>query len=808
MGKINVEGLGIIEIQGDKPTAQESQKIQEAIKTLAGDTATDSLSNQQADDAIKGPSFGRIATEVAGSIIGSLGAGGASLPGIAIRIGMLSKPFFKALAKATAGSAAGGAGGALVSETFDPSEDVMKEVARAAGEGALGEAVGAPIVIQGGKIVKKMLGSPMKYAETLEGAKSAEKILQNKSYEILYGPEKAAELMKLPFKERVMATSVLKTDQQAVTNYMKKKGMQDASRTKLVEAATEMEKGLTPAFKTNNQLINILENMGSKSLLGGGGFAKRYRAQGFIGDQIAEDVVQQFVTRGKVGDQQMLGQLFFKTFTDGEAHFRAVSDGLYKKVDDLLAQGKTKKVLSTTDKVMGDASLRETISEISENIYLRSGNQLGTTVDDLSVTIGRVMDEATENISYKDLTGIRSDVAARATMFKLAGDQKAFQASKKLVKKMDDMLSPEFLAKSGLDPAAADALGQANKFYEEGMDVFSRGTIKAILAQGARNTSDLGTVMKRITDGNKLDLVDRVMKEIDSLPKVTAGIAAKGGPKGLAITTAQANGLKDAMRGSFLANRLAKAEIADPQFGNYMDAQKFINQIQKAKTDGLLGKLFSTGDIKRIEDLQLALGFAQGKIDDIGGIPGGILIQMKQAGAAGTVMQLGPQLMFGGAVGGAALTGNFVPAVGILLAPKFIGKAMLDPRFQQIVFKSQFEAAQKGTLDAGKAHMFMRQAIGRLLTLGAIDQEQADLANAQIDERNKILASKASRIEAPLPNVARSDFPVIEGGMPQSPGGMQNPNRIALAGGDPVMQGIATRGYNQGGIISAKKVNS
>lgn len=806
MGKINVEGLGIIEIEGDTPTTQESQKIRDAINTLAGDAATDSLSDQQADETIKGPNFGRIATEVAGSIIGSIGAGGASLPGIAIRIGMLSRPFFKALAKASAGSAAGGGAGALVSETFDPSEDVMKEVARAAGEGALGEAVGAPIVIKGGKIVQKMLGKNTNFAETLQGAKSAEKMLQNKSYEILYGADKAKELIKLPFKDRVTATSLLKTDEKAVSNYMKKKGMSESGRQKLIDAAVEMEKGLTPAFKTNNQLVNILENMGSKSLLGGGGFATRYRAQGVIGDKIAEDVVQEFVNRGKVGDSQMLGQLFFKTMTDGEAHFRAVTDGLYKGVDDLLARNKTKKVLSTTDKIMGKASLRETISDLGSNIYLRRGNMLAGTIDDLSETIIRVQDDVTENISFKDLTGIRADIASRATMFRLAGDTKAALSAKQLVTKIDDMLSPTFLKQSGLDPAAADALEVANKFYKDGMDVFERGTIKALLAQGARNTADLGTVMKRITEGDKLDLVDKVFKEIDALPRVTAGIN-RANQSMTAVTKEQANGLKDAMRGSFLANRLAKAEIADPQFGNYVNAQKFIQNIENSNQSGLLKKLFQPEDIKKIEQLQLALGYAQGKIDDVGGIPGGILIQMKQAGAAGQVMQLGPQLLMGGAVGGAALTGNLLPAVGILLAPKYIGKAMLDPRFQQIVFKSQFEAAQKGTLDAGKAHMFMRQAIGRLLTLGAIDQEQADTAYNQINERNKLLASKASNVNAPLPNVAKSDFPVIEGGRPQTPGGMAVDSRTAVAGNDPLMQGIANRGYYQGGIVNAKKVN-
>ena len=807
MGKINVQGLGIIEIEGDKPNAAEAAKINEALIEISQATADDSLSEKQANDVIEGPSFGRIATEVAGSIIGSLGAGGASLPGIAIRIGMLSKPFFKALAKATAGSAAGGGTGALVAETFDPSEDVMKEVARAAGEGALGEAVGAPIVIKGGQVIGKILGKSKNFATTLEDAKAAEKVLQNKSYEILYGPEKAKELLKLPFKERQDILSKIKVDEKAVDNYIAKKGMSKTERTKLVDAAIEMQKGLTPAIKTNNQMVNILENIAAKSIFGGGQFAKRYRASKQIGDMVAEDVVEEFVLRGRVGDKQELGQLFFKTFTDGEALFRSTSDGLYKKVDDLLANNKMKPVLSITDKIMGKASLRETIAEINENIYLRRGSVLAGMTDDVTETLTRIQDEATEKISFKALTGIRSDIAARGTMFKLAGDTKAAASAKKLVDKIDEMLSPEFLKQSGLDPAAANALQQANDFYKAGMDVFERGTIRAILAQGARNTSDLGTVMQRVMDGDKLDMVDRIFAEIDALPKIT-GTAVAGKTPFTAVTKAQAEGLKDAMRGHFLNNRLGKSLKTDAQFGDYHNAATFNKLIGQSRNSGLLGKLFSPEDIKKIDELESTLGFAQGEISDIKGIPGGILIQMKQAGAAGQVMQLGPQLITGGLVGGAALTGNFLPAVGILVAPKYIGKAMLDPKFQQIVFKSQFQAAKEGSLDAGKAHMFMRQAIGRLLTLGVIDQEQADLANAQIEERNKILASKASRIEAPLPNVARSDFPVIEGGMPQTPGGMQNPNRIALAGGDPVMQGIASRGMYQGGIVNAKKVNS
>ena len=191
MGQINVKGLGVVNIEGDAPTKAESEKIKEALNTLNTEIVGNTVGETQGQEYADGPNFGRIATEVAGSIAGSIAAGGFTLPGLARVVGMRSLPFLKALAKASAGSAAGGAGGAVVAETFDPSENVVKEIARAAGEGALGEAVGAPLAIKAAPIIQKILGAakPRQYAETLQGAEIAEQTLKNKSYEILYGKE-------------------------------------------------------------------------------------------------------------------------------------------------------------------------------------------------------------------------------------------------------------------------------------------------------------------------------------------------------------------------------------------------------------------------------------------------------------------------------------------------------------------------------------------------------------------------------------------------------------------------------------------
>ena len=53
----------------------------------------------------------------------------------------------------------GGGAGAAVAQTFDPKEDVVKEILRAATQGALGEVLGAWLVIKGAQVAGKFLGS-------------------------------------------------------------------------------------------------------------------------------------------------------------------------------------------------------------------------------------------------------------------------------------------------------------------------------------------------------------------------------------------------------------------------------------------------------------------------------------------------------------------------------------------------------------------------------------------------------------------------------------------------------------------------
>jgi len=802
MGKINVQGLGVVEIEGDAPTEEESKEIGRALETLMSDKVGDSVADKAAAEYSNSPNFGRIITEVAGSIAGSIATGGFTLPRLAANVGMRSLPFIKALAKASAGSAAGGGAGALVAETFDPSENVIKEVARAAGEGALGEAIGAPLAIKAAPIITKILGRPKQFARELEGAKLAEQQLKTKSYEILYGKSASETLKNLSIENQLKYISEMapKIDiDKNIREYMKKTNLSEDKFEVLKDAALESQKGLTPAYKTNNQGINILETIMSKSILGGGQFAKRYRAISDIGDRIAYDTVNEMAEGNLAANKSELGGLFLTSFNDGARLFKTASDAMFEKVDKLLKGGRDQS-LSIYERLGTKNSLSETVAEINENITRGIDGGINDPnfkiMSGLSRDLGKITEDFGGKFSYVEIAAKRSNLAAHKEMLKASGQKESIEAVTKVIQKMDDMLSPQMLRTAGLDPKAADALQEARDFYKAGKDVFQRGTVSALLAKGARETADLGTVFKRITDGNQIDLLGRVLRDIDALPTVTKNQAFKDAI-GKPITQADVKVLKESLRGHFLENMLAKSLKNSPQFGSYYQAESFIKALDN-NMDTLKLLYPDPADVKKLRDLQTSLGFSQGKISDISGIPGGVLIQLKQAGAAGQLLQFGGGIFSPGVapIGVGLATGSILPALGVVIAPKYIGKVMLDPKFQQLAFKTSVNEVAKGTNTPKKMQSVYNQMLGRLVSLGVIPEAEAAEARNGIQEYMDGVEQQVENNRVPLPNVPESNFPIINQGGAATPTGVSNPQLAS-----------ALNLFNKGGIVSAKKVN-
>jgi len=759
MGKVNIQGLGTVNIEGDKPNEQEIEVFKRMLAVKESGKLVDAPAEEVTENFLTSPKFGRILTEVGLAIGGSIATGGLALPGLALRAGMLARPFLTQLAKSSIGAGVGGGTGAAVAQTFDPKEDVVKEILRASMEGALGEAIGGPVVIKGGQLVGKVLGSrnPKQFNDLLDGAEAAENALKEKSAQILKDPLKFAEKYGL------------KTDAKNIE--------------KLTSAAKEMSQGLTPGVKSSNRTLEIIENISQKSLIGGGAITKRYEAAKSIGDLIAKDMLEQYQV---VANEADLGKLFFESLGGARGAFDATKNKLYQAVDDILIKNGAK----GTEVIPVESSLRKSVNELKD-FYSETGIP-----DNIAPVIRKMEDNLRDRggkYSFSQIDKLRKSLVD--TQFNTSGKEAKAQVGK-LIKTVDDVLTDPKL-KEVIPQEAVEALGKANTFFREGNDVFTRGITANMLKKAGEDGLILGKdakaiqqVFKTIAGQDNVTTTKALFREIDALTgkNVKAGdgfTAIKGiidpATNKPMLTIAQANKLKDSFKGQFLANALRASEDGSTQFGSFYNAKKFEDALTKGEGK-LKDFLFQGKDKAALEGLQNTLAFAQGDLSRLPGLPGGIFIQLKQAGAAGTILSLGS---VGGAAGVAGVMGGLVPAAGILLAPAIASKIMLNPKFSNLVFKESAKLVAKGENTPSKMGVLYRQIIGRMLTDGLITKEERDDALAQVDnmQRQIIRNENRSQAQMALPqNIPQSNFPIINTG---TGGG------IAPTGGSSAQQALA-----------------
>ncbi len=802
MGRVNIVGLGTVDIEGDTPNEQEIEVFKRMATVKGADKITDGPAEEVTESFFTSPTFGRILTEAGLAIGGSIVTGGLALPGLALRAGMLARPFLTQLAKSSIGAGVGGGTGAAVAQTFDPKEDVVKEILRATTEGALAEAIGAPVIIKGGQVVSKLLGSktPKQFNDLLEGANEAELALQSKSVQILKGitPEKFAKL-SLEEKNKILKEITSKgfvADNKTVLKFAEANALKTSAKQidQLGATAKEMASGLTPGVKSSNRTLEIIENISQKSLIGGGAITTRYEAAKQVGDLIAKDMLNQYKV---VADSSDVGKLFLESLGGARGAFEVTKNKLYKNVDDIL---KAKGVIDA--EIIPVNTLRESIDALTK-FY---DGTLPKGLSDVIPSTAKKIDDRLGKYSFAQLDSLRKRLVD--LQFGAAKTEKAQIG--KLIKTIDSSLDDAALNKI-IPKEAVDAKNLANDFFREGNEVFSRGIVAQLLKNAGEDGLVLGkdakaiqNVFKTITGNDNLMNTKAVFREIDSLTgkNVKAGdgfdalkrmINPETGKPMLSV--AQGQKLKDSIRGHYLANAMREAEKGSKQFGKYIDSDAFGKSIDKG--EGKLRKfLFQGDDAKKLEELQNTLAFAQGDLSRLPGIPGGIFIQLKQAGAAGQILSLGS---VGGAAVGAGLVGGLVPAAGILLAPAIASRIMLNPKFSNLIFKESAKMVAKGENTPKKMGVLYRQIIGRMLTDGLISKEERDDAIEQVnnfDKRSNI--QEASQNNQPaLPEVQPSNFPVINTGTSSM--------NTAAGGGSNTELAQALNLFSKGGIINAKK---
>jgi len=385
---------------------------------------------------------------------------------------------------------------------------------------------------------------------------------------------------------------------------------------------------LTPALLQKGQTIDILENVSESSLFGGG--ALRYAKEG--ANTVAQSGLDDFLKLYKVkaGDGA-LGQLFQKTLTKDLQAFKSIANTKYKAVDDALSTN------NFANNFQVDlTNLKTFAAEELKNLGLK-GQSSG-----LKTFLQDILSEPNYT-TFKRANILRGDFLEESRRFttetlgKKKGRLSAI-ASQEITDAMDNAAVPNSV--KGL-------LKDANKHYREGAEVFNDTLFKKIID----NDPDL--VYKSIVAaGDRPNLVEKTFEILDKRIKDV-------GERTL---------LKNKIRGEFLDDLMSKSQRSNDQFGVELDAEKLFKNF--AKKEDTFKAMFSTTEINNFKKFQNALKFAQGRKSKTGGLPGGMMIQMKQSGAL-------IQLASAASAYGTGMTGV---SAGILIAPAIIARAFTTPK--------------------------------------------------------------------------------------------------------------------------------
>ena len=385
---------------------------------------------------------------------------------------------------------------------------------------------------------------------------------------------------------------------------------------------------LTPALLQKGQTIDILENVSESSLFGGG--ALRYAKEG--ANTVAQSGLDDFLKLYKVkaGDGA-LGQLFQKTLTKDLQAFKSIANTKYKAVDDALNTN------NFANNFQVDlTNLKTFAAEELKNLGLKGQSS------NLKSFLTDILNEPNYT-TFKRANILRGDFLEQSRAFttetlgKKKGRLSAI-ASQEITDAMDNSVVPN---------SVKSLLKDANKHYREGAEVFNDTLFKKIID----NDPDL-VYKSIIAAGDRPTLVKKTFEILNKRIK----------------DVGERNILKNKIRGEFLDDLMSKSQRSNDQFGVELDAEKLFKNF--AKKEDTFKAIFSNTEINNFKKFQNALKFAQGRKSKTGGLPGGMMIQMKQSGAL-------IQLASAASAYGTGMTGV---SAGILIAPAVIAKAFTTPK--------------------------------------------------------------------------------------------------------------------------------
>ena len=721
MGQIFVEGLGTVEIQGDTPSENETKQIGLALDQIK-ENKFQPESEKIADSFLNGPTVGRIALELGLSIAGTVATGGLALPALVARAGFLARPTLMALAKSSLGSGVGGATGAGIAQTFDPKDDITREILRGGMEGAIGEAIGAPVVIKGGQLISKTFNkaaSPKEFLKPLTDAKEAEEILFTTGAKGI--PSQADKILANPEKY---------TDK-----------FYDVD--KVVEMAKEAKKGLTVGMKTESRFLDTLENIATKSFFGAEELIGRKEALAFVGQTAQKDFIEN-ATQGL--NKTDLGTLFFDSITGAQNARKAYFNTQYKGIDDIIKKELGLRVDQAPPKLITGKPIIDSLnSYIKENFQVPGKEVLTLQKDILKRLAGKRFD-------FKSLEGLRSEFGIDANDAFRAGNTKLGKSYESIQKSIDSLLDNKDVLKKYLIPEkAVTEIKRIRSEYKDTSKLFEDGIFANILAKGNKD-GGVDEIFNAIVKGKQKSTLVQVTKD-----KIEESVKRKF------LTEEQGLQLKDSLKGQYLQNIFERSKLgkskdgAAPIYSEFVDASS-INKNLNADSE-TFKVLFEKTERDNLDDFVKRLAISQGTLDKKTGLPGGVFIQLKQAGALGSLLSYGSAGNLAGLLADKGIA-------TVLIAPAVFSKMMLNPKFNKFIFQETAKQNLRKTSPT-TAGVSFRNLVGRLVDEGLIDSEeglraieeskqvQAEFEKKGIkntDDFNKVAAAPQQR-PAPMPPI-------------------------------------------------------
>jgi uncharacterized spore protein YtfJ len=303
MAVISVRNLGQVRIAGETPTEEEKKKIASIVQSQKTKQSQDELTTpypeiyseeqvprgnertEAVEAYLASPEFKRLGTEIGFAV------GGAMTGGTLAGARLILRPALQTLYRSLGAGVGQATGAGIASTTFDPKEELSKDVLRAFAQGATFEAVGAAIPA----LIKKIR---FKGIKTTKEADEAEKVIADQ-------------------KTKMKGAEYSKYDE---------------------ELALALKEGqLTPGLQTENRFIDILENITEKSLFGGGSLIKARKGAQTLTNKFVDDYISNYgnVTRNDYGE------LLQSTIKNNVDEFKIAARGMY---DDLTLKSKGVKV--------------------------------------------------------------------------------------------------------------------------------------------------------------------------------------------------------------------------------------------------------------------------------------------------------------------------------------------------------------------------------------------------------------------------------------------------------------------------------